>query len=270
MHTNPWRFIEQIFVIEPELELQKLFPQTLQAAAITLGALPGGVWFAKGAWGPIKKFFTKTTLTKDLAIHTVGSLALAVAVAYFAYTTTHTYFENQAYATMFKDFIVTWPNNKKQTPPILHEMFEFVNKEYVASASDEYLARAAPNVISRVQQVIYEYYPEKYKHKLLQAHVFPAWLKWTLVALGSAIIVKLATSATKDFLSIVNQTDHPATPQKLLKTKHQGTQVTQKTKIKEVYQPSRKEYVDDDGTNEDEQDESYDEQEDQDDGGQRE
>jgi len=216
MYPNPWRFIEQIFIIEPELELQKTFTKTVKTIAATLGTIPGGIWFTKEAWSHIKEFFgnlagskqgtAKIAFNKNLVIHTIGSLALTIIVSYFFYIITHNHFEKQIYFKTFKDFIITWPNNKKQTPAILQEMFEFVNKEYIACASEEYLSKASPEVVSRVQQTIYEYYSEKYSHKLLQGKLFPLWLKWTLIALGSAIIIKLATSATKDFLNIVDQT----------------------------------------------------------------
>ncbi|MBU1007962.1 hypothetical protein KKA53_02695 [Candidatus Dependentiae bacterium] len=191
IYANPWRLMEQVFVIEPELNLQKKLPRILQATATIIGAVPGSVWFAKKACEP------------SLTTHTAGSLVLTVSLSYLLYLITRKSIEKKTYYNVLKNFVVTWANNKQSTPQELHELFDFINEKYINSASESYLKNVTPDVISRVTQVIYEQYPEKYREELSGTNNFPAWLKWTIIALSAAIIVKLATSATTDVLTVI-------------------------------------------------------------------
>lgn len=266
MYTNPWRFMEQVFIIEPELELNKKFPQVLQMVAATFGAVPGSVWFVKQAWNPIKEFCNQIfsenqriypSLNKNLILHSIGSLGLTVLLSYLLYIIMHKSFERKAYGNVLKNFVITWPNNKEHTPPILHDLFSFINKEYIASASEDYLKGITPDIIARIHQAIYEKYPEKYNEKLLQTNGLPRWLKWTIVALSTAVILKIAASATKDFLAILENKNIvnliPVSPERIVNEKktiedfnnHMAKAIENKAVLNEVVEVNKVVNVDD-------------------------
>ena len=213
MHSDPWKFMEQIFVLEPSKELDKSSTLFTRALFIAGATLPGAIWFFSKAVPGIKESSKDiSSLSTGVIVHTLGSLALAYIIPKIVDKVVTTGFRDDIVGQKFKNLIITWQHNKKHVPQIYHNILGSIHDEYTKNPSDDDLKRYGLDLTPKLIRAIYEHFPETYQDKLGKKRIVPQWMKWCMVALTVAGVVKLITSTIKDFKDFKEITAEPIEP----------------------------------------------------------
>jgi hypothetical protein len=214
---DPWKFFEQIFVIEPEMEIRSGRVRAQRIIGSLLGIAPGGAWFLHGAFPQLKEYYTDvfangykaifTAMSRSCAMNLVLSIAAMIFGCIFVDNIIISSNKKNIFFKKFKNLVITSPNNEKLIPFeyqefIKHVYDQYTENQYTENAANAELKKYANEAMTKILQSIYEQFPNKYRDKLETKKRFDSWIKWSIIALVAAATLKLLTSAAKDGFDI--------------------------------------------------------------------
>jgi hypothetical protein len=214
---DPWRLMEQIFVIEPKEEVTSARGRIIRLISFAITNTPLIIWFFTKTYPQIKECINdvnndglvklySSSVIRNFFTNVVIPGAITFAVSSCADKFIKNSRKNSKGFENFKNLITTSQNNKKIIPQEFQTIFDYFYKKYSESSSDAELTADARDILPKLRQSIYEHFSDKYQYKLIKSSI-PTWAKWSLIALTLAGILKLITSTAKDGFDLAREID---------------------------------------------------------------
>jgi hypothetical protein len=165
---TPFKTLEYMFITSPEEEIESFINKTVRLAAQISGTIPSMFWIQNDGMIKENGFSEQIDVNQDFLTKIIIGFLISAVPAEIFRAIINRYIKRKIYFDHFKKFILSWPNIREQDdsynqiPTILYNIFDYIHERYTISQSDRYLTRICPIILDDVQQIIYDYFPEKY------------------------------------------------------------------------------------------------------------